>query len=64
RIVPGSIFARLGLRNSDVIKSVNGDSLTTADQALRMFTLFRNESEIALEIERGKKPLRLTYIIE
>ncbi|MCZ6728688.1 MAG: hypothetical protein O7C61_03175 [SAR324 cluster bacterium] len=64
RIVPGSIFARLGLRNSDVIKSVNGDSLTTADQALRMFTLFRNESEIALEIERGKKPLRLNYIIE
>ncbi len=64
RIVPGSIFARLGLRNSDVIKTVNGDSITTADQALRLFSLFRNETEISLEIERANRPLRFNYIIE
>lgn len=64
KIVPGSIYQRLGLRNSDIIKSVNGQSLTTADQALRLFTVFKNEQEITLEIQRGSKPFILNYIIE
>lgn len=64
KIVPGSIYQRLGLRNSDIIKSVNGESLTTQDQALRMISLFKNEREISLEIQRGSKPFTLNYIIE
>lgn len=64
KIVPGSIFERLGLTNGDIIKSVNGESLTTADKALRLFTVFRNEREINLEIERGSKPIVLSYIVE
>lgn len=64
KIVPGSIYQRLGLRNSDIIKSVNGESLTTADQALRLFSLFKNEREISLEIQRGSKPFTLNYIVE
>ena len=64
KIVPGSIFERLGLSNGDIIKSVNGESLTTADKALRLFTVFRNEREINLEIERGSKPMVLSYIVE
>jgi type II secretion system protein C len=64
KIVPGSIFERLGLQNSDVIKSVNGESLTTADQALRLFSLFRNEREVFLEVQRNKEDLTLSYTIE
>ena len=64
KIVPGSIYQRLGLRNSDIIKSVNGQSLTTADQALRLFAVFKNEQEITLEIQRGSKPFTLNYIVE
>lgn len=64
KIVPGSIFDRLGLKNADIIKSVNGESLTTADQALRLFTVFRNEREINLDIERAGKPIVLSYIVE
>ena len=64
KIQPGSIFEKLGLSNSDIIKSVNGESLTTADQALRLFSLFRNEREVALEIERNNQPINLTYTIE
>ncbi len=64
KIKAGSIFERLGLSNQDIIKSVNGESLTTADQALRLFSLFRNEREINLEIERNEEPLNLSYTIE
>lgn len=64
KIQPGSIFERIGLKNSDILKSVNGESLTTADQALRLFTAFRNEREIALELERGGRTIDMSYIVE
>jgi type II secretory pathway component PulC len=63
-IEPGSIFQRIGLQNFDVIKSVNGESITTADQALRLMTIFRNERQIVLEVSRQNQDLKLNYIVE
>lgn len=63
-IRPGSIFQRIGLQNFDVIKAVNGEPITTADQALRMITMFRNETNIVLDLQRRKESLKLNYIIE
>jgi len=63
-IVPGSVFQRLGLQNFDVIKGVNGESLTSADQALRLFTVFRNEKDVVLDVQRQNEQLKLSYIIE
>lgn len=64
KIRPGSIFQKIGLENGDVLRSVNGESLTTADQALRLFTLFRNEREISLEIDRKGQSLTMAYLVE
>ena len=64
RIQNQSIFQRLGLANNDIIQRVNGESLVSADQALRLFTLFQNEREIVLEIQRSNEDLTLSYIIE
>ncbi|MBI3992886.1 MAG: hypothetical protein HY342_06410 [Candidatus Lambdaproteobacteria bacterium] len=64
RIRPGSIFQRLGLQDNDVIERVNGESLANADQALRLFTLFKNEREVVLDVQRNNQPLHLSYIIE
>ncbi len=64
RIQNQSIFQRLGLANNDIIQRVNGESLGSADQALRLFTLFQNEREIVLDIQRGNEDLTLSYIIE
>jgi len=63
-IQPGSIFQRIGLRNFDVIKSVNGESITTADQALRLMTAFRNETNIDLELKRRNQDISLGYSIQ
>ncbi len=48
----------------DVIKSVNGEPISSADQALRLLTMFRNEKEITLDLERANEELQLNYIIE
>jgi len=64
RIQSGSIFQRIGLENMDVIKSVNGESITTADKALRLLTMFRNEKEIKLDIQRANQDLTIDYYIE
>jgi len=64
KIVGGSIFHRLGLQNFDVIESVNGESLTNADQALRLFTLFKNETEINLNVRRRNEELRFNYRVQ
>jgi general secretion pathway protein C len=64
KIRPGSIFERLGLKNFDLIRGVNGQSITTADQALRVFTLFRNEREIVLDVKRRDEDLQFNYTIE
>ena len=63
-IRPGSIFARIGLNNFDKIKAVNGEQITTADQAMRLLTVFRNEKEISLDLERNNQPVQLNYVIE
>ena len=64
RIRPGSIFERLGLKNFDLIRGVNGQSLTTADQALRLFSVFRNEREIVLDVKRRDEELTFAYTVE
>lgn len=64
RIQPGSVFQRIGLQNQDVIRGVNGQPITTADQALRLFTLFRNERQVLLDVDRGQESLKLSYLIE
>jgi type II secretion system protein C len=64
RIQPGSVFQRIGLQNQDVIRGVNGQPITTADQALRLFSLFRNERHVTLDIDRGSESLTMSYMIE
>jgi len=64
RIQPGSVFQRIGLQNQDVIRGVNGQAITTADQALRLFSLFRNERRVTLDIDRGSESLTMSYVIE
>jgi type II secretion system protein C len=63
-IVSGSVFQRIGLQNFDVIKGVNGESLTSADQALRIFTVFRNEKEVVLDVQRQNEAVKLSYVID
>ncbi|MDH4225383.1 MAG: PDZ domain-containing protein [Deltaproteobacteria bacterium] len=63
QIKPDSIYQKLGLQDNDVISSVNGQPITTADQALRLFQMFRNEKQIELDVNRGGQNMRFSYTI-
>ncbi len=63
-IKPGSLFSKMGLRNGDVIQGVNGEAITTPDQAIELYESLMEGGEIALEIKRGRRKQNLRYEIE
>jgi general secretion pathway protein C len=63
-IKPGSLFSKMGLRNGDVIQGVNGENITTPDQAVELYESLMEGGEIALEIKRGRRKQNLRYDVE
>ena len=63
-IKPGSLFAKMGLRNGDVIRGVNDEAITSPDQAIELYESLIEGGEIALEIKRGRRNQELRYEIE
>jgi general secretion pathway protein C len=62
-IRPASLFARIGLRNGDVLKEVNGIPLTGVDQAYQALTGLQGESSIQVNLIRQNEPITLSYEI-
>lgn len=56
---PGSLYDELGLKNGDLLESVNGNSLSNPEVALGLMTGLRNQRHIALKVNRGGE--RLTW---
>lgn len=63
-IRPNSLFFAMGFKNGDVVRSVNGIDITSADMALKAYTVVKIASTITIRIERRGKPLTLTYIVK
>jgi general secretion pathway protein C len=63
-IKPGSLFSKMGLRNGDVIQGVNGETITTPDQAVELYESLMEGGEIALEIKRGRRQQNLRYEVQ
>lgn len=60
-IRPDSLFALLGLRNGDVVRSLAGHDLTTPEHALQAYSNLRNAKTVKVDLTRGQAPLSLTY---
>ena len=52
-VVPNSLMEKLGLRNNDVIKKINGTSVTQPEEVMQAYAQLQRDSNIELEIERG-----------
>lgn len=59
----GSVFEQLGLRNGDIIQSINGQDLSDPAKALALFQELRNASEIKVNGIRNKQPFETVYRI-
>jgi len=61
QIQAGSLYEKLGLRAGDVIKSVNGTPVNSAEDAIRLYQQIQNVGAVQMEIVRGGKPEQLNY---
>ncbi len=63
-IVKGSLYEEIGLLNGDIIKSVNGESVTGAEQAMRMYRELQHATFIDVEVERAGSLQQISYVIQ
>lgn len=59
----GSLYEKLGLKNGDIIRSVNDNSLTDASQAVKIFEQLKSERNIAVSLERAGAEKTLRYTV-
>ncbi len=60
----GSMYEKLGLKNGDIIKEVNENSLSDPSQALKLFNQLKDEKSISVVLERAGADKNLSYSIE
>jgi len=62
-IKPNSIFRRMGLRNGDVLKSVDGQDIRSVDDALRLYDSMKSSDSISVQIQRRGRDRNIEYNI-
>ncbi len=63
-IKPNAIFRRMRLRNGDVITGVNGNTIDSVEDAVKVFEELSTGSNIQLQIKRRGREQTLDYSIE
>ncbi len=57
----GSLYSDLGIRSGDVLHSIDGQPLTSQEQALEILESMRNEGSATLEVERRGERQEMEY---
>jgi general secretion pathway protein C len=60
----GSLYEKLGLKNGDILKAINGNSLADPTQALKIFEQLKTERNINVKVERNGADTDLRYSID
>jgi len=59
-----SLYKKIGIKNGDIIKSINGIPLTSPDKAMEAYSRLRNANNISLELKRRGQRKSIDYSIE
>lgn len=62
-IQPGSLYEKLGLKQGDILRSVNGVALNSLQAAVEVFQQFKASSLIQLRLDRGGRGQSVTYLV-
>lgn len=62
-IKTGSLYEKVGLKNGDILKTINGNNLGDISQALKLFEQLKQERSISLTLERDKQEREFKYTI-
>ncbi len=63
-IKPNSIFAKMGLRNGDVVLGVDDQQIETVDDALGLYERLKSSDQVRLRIKRQGRQKTIEYDIE
>jgi len=62
-IKPGSIYSHLDIQDNDVIKAINGKSITSMNAVMGLFQKIKNLPKLSLDIDRGGSVVPMQYQI-
>lgn len=62
-VIPGSLMEKIGLRNNDIIKKVNGQMINKPEEVYQAYSQLLRDSNIEVEIERGGRSEIFRYEI-
>lgn len=60
----GSLYEKLGLKNGDILLSINENNLNDPSQALKLFNQLKTEKEINVSVERSGTKKNIQYTIQ
>jgi general secretion pathway protein C len=63
-IRPGSIYAKIGVQNGDVIRRINGYDINSPEKALEIYQRLREANRVEVELERRGQTVKKTYDIQ
>ena len=61
RIKAGSIFAKLGLKNGDIVQGMNDSSIESPDDILDLYKKLKSGSRVELQIKRKNQTKTINY---
>jgi general secretion pathway protein C len=59
-----SLLGRLGVRNGDMLRTINGFDMTSPDTALEAYSVLRSAEKLTLAVKRQNKEMTIEYNIE
>lgn len=59
-----SALRKMGLKNNDVLTSVNGFDLSNTEKALEIYGKLQNDKSFTLEVLRNGQPMSMEYSVE
>ena len=60
----GSLFDRIGLKNGDIIRSINGNEMTDPSKAMALLQELRDANDLDVDITRNQQQQKLKYNIQ
>jgi len=64
RFTPIGILSEVGVREGDVIKSINGYRLNSPHQIFKAYKRLKSQQELKVALIRDNEPLMLTYRVK
>lgn len=63
-VEPGSVFDKIGLKNGDVIKAVNGETIRKPKEAIALLERIRGGGELDIDIKGSRHSRKLQLIVK